>query len=328
MQYGFNFNYRNISDEIFIAPRIGLEFLLPNAIIHLRTGLYNAHDFDYLKLPLTPDYQSQKSYHLVMGGKFQKGRFRFLGEIFYKNYWDLLERRPDGGYENTGIREVGGFAVGLQLTRKLESIVSGSLSYTFQTGAEKITARTIPTIDSFEASRIRELPDVGENFTPVYLRDHTLSLYLKITPFKRIKSKSPKKIAWIKNQYLAIEFSFLSQKPETSVTSVVKTTNSEGETRFLLEKESFNNTTTPPILKLNLLYGIPINKNIEIFVTFVNVLNYQNVLFYDYTITSQFDEGRDDLETYPYGRYGSEVVQAIPNIDTLFTVRGGIKIRY
>ena len=330
MQYGLNMNFRTGSEEFFIGPRLGFELILNRqAAIHVRTGLYNFHDFDYLKIHTTPDFQSQKSYHLVTGTKFQIKRLRFLGEAFYKNYWDLLERRPDGGYENTGVRQVGGFALNLELNRNPRSLFSGYISYTFQQAVETITSRSPATTDSFEVSQIRQLPPVGEGFTPTYLRDHTLALYFKLTPFKRLQTKRLKPASgWVNNQYLSAEFAFLSSKPETSVTSVIKTTNEQGESKFLLQRDDFNNTTTPPIIKLNIQYGIPVNDNIDVFITFVNVLNYQNVLYYDYTITPEFAAGRDDLETYPYQSYGEKVIREVPNIDTRFTVRGGLRLRY
>lgn len=325
MQYGFTLNFRSVTDEIFIAPRLGFEFLLSQrSALHLRSGLYNFHDFDYLKTYINSDFQSQKAFHLVAGGKFQIGRVRFLGEGFYKNYWDLLERRPDGGFENTGVREVGGFALNLQLTRSDQDIFSGYTSYTFQRGTERITERSLATANDFETARIRELPEVGENFTPTYLREHTLALYVKATPFKKLRTRlSTKRSSWINDQYFALEFAFLSSKPETSITSVVKTTDTADEIRFLLQRDSFNNTTTPPIIKLNLQYGIPINKHFDVFVTFINVLNHQNVLYYNYSITSEFQGGSETN-----GTYGSDKITTIPNIDNRFTVRGGLKIRY
>ena len=326
MQYGLHVNYGTTANEFFVAPRLSFEvYPSSQAALHLRAGLYNAHELRGYWLAFNPNLKSQKSVHTTLGGKFRVKWFNFSAETFYKYYWDLVELRFDDIYQNNSLRHVAGFSLYLQKAPAEGDIFNAYLSYTYQRAWQRTLSRDPLSPDEFGYSLRSTFPELNRFYRPQYLREHTLSVFAQVTPFRKVKSRlSPRKAYWIRNQYLAFEFGILSEKTETAAVSVTKALNSEGEEKFLVNYGTYNNATAPPLIKFNIKYAIPFSKHFDLFVSFINILNYRNVIFYQYTVADEFIDGDASPRREPYP--GN--VDRVANIDTEFTVRGGFHIRY
>ena len=329
--YGLTANYSTLNQDFFLGPKLGLEiFTSRSLVLHFRTGLYNFHQLDQEELRNITNIKSQKSFHFIIGSKGKVGPLLMLTEGFYKYYWDVYHLDVLGKWPNKATRHAVGASIMARLPERKNQIFSGSASYTFQYARELMTEIGSTNEDVYWTSIIRRYPKINEYYTPDYLRYHTFTFIAQAKPFIKLKTKLKKRADYIfRHQSLATEFIALSSKPETAVVDVLRTTNSAGETKYGLEYGEYHNAEIPPIIRWSLRYNIAFNEKLDLFLSFVNILNWQNILALEYTIHDEYFEGGSRAGDVAYRqRYGSQAVRAVPVIDTGFTVRGGFKVRF
>ena len=291
--YGLTANYSTLNQDFFVGPKLGLEIFTSRSLVfHFRTGLYNFHQLSQEELRNVAGAKSQKSFHFIIGGKGKAGLFQVLTEGFYKYYWDIYHIDTLGKWPNKATRHAVGASIIARLPEKKNQIFSGSASYTLQYARELMTEIKSTNEDIYWTSIVRRYPKINEYYTPDYLRHHTFTFIAHAKPFIKLKTKLKKRADYIlRHQSLATELIVLSSKPETAVVDVLKTTNNMGDTKYGLEYGEYHNDEIPPIIRWSLRYNIAFNKKLDLFVSFVNILNWQNILGLEYTIHDEYFEG-------------------------------------
>ena len=363
LQFGLHANYSSGNGELQLHPRGGISWSPVSPWkVFFRSGLYNYHDF--LRLP---DLKSQKAAHFITGVKYDVKPFYALFEVFHKEYWDLPALNADGVgvvnedngifnesqyYNTSGTRRTTGFDVALELPERKEGIVNGYLSYTYQFSQGHIDEQL--GTSSFGAD-LNTVPPVGESFRAQHLREHTFSAFIKVKPFIRLQnplassdhlpssgqtSKKPlahkkgftkKYLQVLLKQYFSVTASILSERRITPIDDVLVIKDNDGVARFSLLRGEFNSDTLPPIVNISIKYGIPITKNIETFVVFANILDYQNIIDYNYGVTEAAKQRASSTDVNSGDLLGKGAVsrQGVGGgSDLEFTVRGGFYLRF
>jgi hypothetical protein len=292
--------------EANILPRGGIKYeITPELDVFARGGMYNLYPFDFSYLDKNygnPDLQSSKAIHAISGLEFSNQDYMFLAEGFYKYYYDLPMRDTVLNYNNNGIRHAAGFDVYLQKKARENDWVSGWISYTFVYAREMVTARSAETTGQEPYSQ-----PVGKWYTPSFAGEHTLSVVLELT--YRENTVTPI-LNWLAGCKLSFDFRLLSGKPYTPATGV-DIVNIGGTDRYLFHYGGYNSEEMPLIMKLDIKLTMPgslfslfnlfgANIKSSSYISFINVLNNNNVYQYYYDVDQNDNLVRKEVKDYPF----------------------------
>lgn len=176
LNVGARTDHHNLSDQMVFDPRASLLYsITQNSNIRLSWGIFHqfATPISYAPGPGNPDLQAMQAQHVIAGFDYQKPKFQFRIEAYYKDYDDLLVEDINVGYLNEGY----GFAKGLDLFFKYGELfqdpVNGWISYSIINSkryqAQK-TATTNPNNEVYDFYEYDYAPssfDVSHNLTLV-----------------------------------------------------------------------------------------------------------------------------------------------------------------
>ncbi len=292
--------------EVNILPRGGLKYeITPEMDVFVRGGMYNFYPFDLSYLDKkygNPDLKSSKAVHAIGGFDFSNRDFIFLAEGFYKYYYDLPMRDTVLNFNNNGIRHVAGCDVYLQKKANENDWVSGWISYTYVYAREMVTERSAEITGREPYSQ-----PVGEWYTPSFVSEHTMSMVLELT--YRENTVTPF-FNWLNGCKISFDVRLLSGKPYTPVTGV-DIVDIGGTDRYLFHYGDYNSEDMPLIMKLDIKITIPsslfslfnlcgANIKSSSYISFINVLNSNNVYQYIYDVDQNDNLVRKEVRDYPF----------------------------
>ena len=338
LRYGVRMNYYRVGDDTvgeikddFLSFIIGDEFkneltveprgevvvnINKNLNVFTKGGYYTSSNPMNKNFYGIPDTTSEKSVHSVTGANFRNFYLEFLLEGFYKNYWHLRELDGNLSLNNYGKRVAFGGNLYLSLNENPASIFYGYTSYTYTHAKQKVTKRD--NEDKINALVDPYYAEVGKEYDPSFLREHTFNVFLKVYPLK------PLKIHEILNKtYLTFTFTALSGKPYTKAIDVEKNNNN-----LRIVYGEYNVDKLEPIYNVSLQIGQRVSKHYEWFVSFINVLATETILEYSYNVKNSY---KNRIAEFNEGhRLGLDAVQRNKVLDAAsnMQIRGGMKVYF
>ncbi len=128
---GLRLEKKSISQNTLLAPRVNLAFpLTPAFSFTAAYGIYHQFpDIQYYDTVIgNPGLAAMRSIHSIVGVHYQQETTVYRGEIFYKDYQNLLQTVPNVNYRNEGY----GYAYGFDaFVKRNFNKLSGWISYSY-----------------------------------------------------------------------------------------------------------------------------------------------------------------------------------------------------
>ncbi|MBN8217362.1 MAG: TonB-dependent receptor [Spirochaetes bacterium] len=283
-----------------------------------RGGLYHAQEIDSVTLRRAPSAMaSPAALHGSIGFQFAASGWLVSGEGFYKSYTGLLVPAPDQLLTNTGSRQVWGASAYLRRQRGKGEAMGGYLSYTFTRADEKVASRASGT--AFEP-----LPEVGEVYTPSFIRAHSLAATLEVLPLFALR-RAPETFRFLE---LLLEGRLQSGNPYTSVTNVMRFEIPGVGYRYQLLYGGYDREENPLMAGLDLKITFPIGSHVRTFFTVVNLLGSVKIIDTVYRVLDTPPAGGPIF--YRTTLLGPGAVQSVvvKDQDGAVQFRGGVNVEF